>query len=95
MCIRDRLGTAGTAAHMFHDSGGAVNILVTKDFCPVSDIDILQICEMIFVKIADFLKNASAVHGSPGTGGKNGLRSLVQGDRTAVSPADALSLIHI
>ena len=64
-------GAAGSASHMIHNGAGAISIIVSRNFRPVSHINVFQICKMHFIKISDFLKNLPAVNRRAGAGRKN------------------------
>ena len=83
------LGTAGAAAHMVDKGSGAVDVLIAIDLCPVSHIDVLQVGEVGFVEVSDFLEGGAAVDGGSGAGCEDLIRLCVVGHGPSGSPADA------
>lgn len=67
--------TTGPAAHMKDQGGRTVAVLISVDSCTISDVNILQIGEVAFIKEPDTLKGISAVDGGSGAGGKDKIRS--------------------
>ena len=64
-------GSARCAAHMPYNSFRTIPVLITINLGTVSDINILQIGKMCFIKHANPLKYLPAVHRCPSTGCKN------------------------
>ena len=70
-------GTTGSAAYMKDQGGGTVAVLISVDPCTISDVNILQIGEVAFIKESDTLKGISAVDGGSGAGGKDNIRFAI------------------
>ena len=72
---------------MVHKSGSAEPVFIAVDHGTVTNIDIFQIGKMAFVKEADFIKHASPVDRSSGTGRKYRVIFGVIRNRSSGSPA--------
>ena len=70
-------GTAGAAARVIHLGSGEKHIHIAVASCPVADVHILQIGEMLFVKQTDLLQDGFPVNGRAAAAGKNLFRLRV------------------